>query len=337
MARKKRKEDPDDHNRWIVSYADFITLLFALFAVMYSMSSLNEEKYAAISNSMMDAFSRLPLTLQTNASKAGKISTPFKPFVNPEDLVTHNQEFEGTDDLWSAPLFPAPSFKFPTAWLGDEILQEGQKPDTLPPPPAPTTDNAPTPATDTQPPVPAAPTPELIEQLKRDLAKEEMNRVKEEIAKTARDIRAALGAMIQGGNVTVTESTRGVSIEINASILFAPGKAKLNAESIRVLSTIAGVLVDGSHKIEVAGYTDSIAVHNNLFPSNWELSAHRAATVAHLFTEKGIAGDRLTAMGRAENAPIDTNDTAAGRAHNRRVIVSILPSKELNFSEPLAP
>jgi len=328
MARKKRKEDPDDHNRWIVSYADFITLLFALFAVMYSMSSLNEEKYAAISNSMMDAFSRLPLTLETNASKAGKISSPFKPFVNPDDLVTHNQEFEGTDDLWSAPLFPTPSFKFPTAWLGDEVLQETQKPETIPPP---------APTADTPPPVPAAPTPELIEQLKRELAKEEMNRVKEEIAKTASDIRAALGAMIQDGNVTVTESTRGVSIEINASILFAPGKAKLNVESIRVLSTIAGVLVGGNHKIEVAGYTDSIAVHNNLFPSNWELSAHRAATVAHLFTEKGIAGERLTAMGRGENAPIDTNDTAAGRAHNRRVIVSILPSKELDYGEPLTP
>jgi len=57
MARKKRVEEPENHERWLVSYADFITLLFAFFVVMYSISSVNEGKYRVLSDSMVAAFS----------------------------------------------------------------------------------------------------------------------------------------------------------------------------------------------------------------------------------------------------------------------------------------
>ena len=56
MARKKRIEEPENHERWLVSYADFITLLFAFFVVMYSISSVNEGKYRVLSDSMVAAF-----------------------------------------------------------------------------------------------------------------------------------------------------------------------------------------------------------------------------------------------------------------------------------------
>ena len=60
MARKPRPEEHDNHERWLVSYADFITLLFAFFVVMYAISSVNEGKYKVLSNSMVDAFKQAP-------------------------------------------------------------------------------------------------------------------------------------------------------------------------------------------------------------------------------------------------------------------------------------
>ncbi|WP_265948129.1 flagellar motor protein MotB [Dechloromonas sp. A34] len=56
MARRRREEEHENHERWLVSYADFITLLFAFFVVMYAISSVNEGKYKVLSNSLSNAF-----------------------------------------------------------------------------------------------------------------------------------------------------------------------------------------------------------------------------------------------------------------------------------------
>ena len=64
MARKKKHEEHENHERWLVSYADFITLLFAFFVVMYSISSVNEGKYRVLSESMVAAFRSSNRSLQ---------------------------------------------------------------------------------------------------------------------------------------------------------------------------------------------------------------------------------------------------------------------------------
>ncbi|MCX7113787.1 MAG: OmpA family protein [Proteobacteria bacterium] len=312
MARKKRREEPDDHNRWIVSYADFITLLFALFAVMYAMSSLNLEKYAAMSASLTTAFSKLPQSLKTASSAIKANPSDFKAFPNPDELALENWEpFDSTELWWATPLSSHAPIKPKMEMIGDPARKVGSSE-----------------------PAEAIPSPEAIELLKesakKEMADQEIKRVTEEMTRIANDIKAVLGPVIQLGNVTVTQSEQSVSIVINASILFDPGKAKLNADSTRTLSAIARVLATGTNRVRVEGYTDNLLINNSLFPSNWELSAHRAATVAHLFTKNGIADDRLTAVGRSQNDPTESNDTPEGRAHNRRVIVSILPSKDGN-------
>ena len=63
MARKRKQAEPENHERWLVSYADFITLLFAFFVVMYSMSSVNEGKYRVLSDSMTAAFTQTTRSL----------------------------------------------------------------------------------------------------------------------------------------------------------------------------------------------------------------------------------------------------------------------------------
>ncbi len=314
MARKKRKEEPDDYNRWIVSYADFITLLFALFAVMYAMSSLNLEKYSAMSTSMVTAFSKLPRSMQTASPVIKTNPNDLRAFPNPDVALGGWEPFDPVELWWASALSSHSPFK-PSIDINVDPAQKAGKSE---------------PAT-------AVPSPETIELVKESAKKEmenqEIQRVAEELTKIANDIKDVLGTMIQLGDVSVTQSEQSVSIVINASILFDPGKAKLNANSIRTLSAIARVLAAGGNRIRVEGYTDDMSVNNGLFPSNWELSAHRAATVAHLFNENGIGDGRLTAVGHGQNDPAESNETPEGRAHNRRVIVSILPSKDSHTAE----
>ncbi|VEB42125.1 Chemotaxis protein MotB [Chromobacterium violaceum] len=69
--RRKQEEEHENHERWLVSYADFITLLFAFFVVMYAISSLNEGKYRVMSSAIMDAFrSGTTITVQTTPPPA---------------------------------------------------------------------------------------------------------------------------------------------------------------------------------------------------------------------------------------------------------------------------
>ncbi len=92
MARKKKPEEHANHERWLVSYADFITLLFAFFVVMYSISSVNEGKYRVLSDSISSAF---------NPSQAGlpiKLNNPLKPpIVSPAAMSS--ADFSTTQNL----------------------------------------------------------------------------------------------------------------------------------------------------------------------------------------------------------------------------------------------
>lgn len=89
MARKRREEEPENHERWLVSYADFITLLFAFFVVMYAISSVNEGKYKVLSNSLTNAFKNV--TGQPGGQPIAVIQgaplMPVKPIAKPDRLA----------------------------------------------------------------------------------------------------------------------------------------------------------------------------------------------------------------------------------------------------------
>jgi chemotaxis protein MotB len=81
------------------------------------------------------------------------------------------------------------------------------------------------------------------------------------------------------------------------------------------------------NSIDVEGHTDNIPIKNELFPSNWELSASRAASVVHLFTRYGVNPKRLSSIGYAEFRPVASNATSEGRLRNRRVKIVVLADK----------
>ncbi|HXA79830.1 MAG TPA: OmpA family protein, partial [Opitutaceae bacterium] len=90
------------------------------------------------------------------------------------------------------------------------------------------------------------------------------------------------------------------------------------------------------YDIRIEGHTDNVPIHNAEFDSNWELSSARATRIAHIFIDfKTIPPDRLSAAGYAEFHPITSNDTAEGRAENRRVDLVVMPRSRFNFATPV--
>lgn len=241
MARRKAEEPHDNHERWLVSYADFITLLFAFFVVMYALSTVNEGKYRVLSESLVSAFRNV----QTNsASPVVQVVTPPMAVVSKATQVSRAQD--------------------------------------------------------------------AAKQKQRDKMKN-----------VAKDIKEVMAPLIEQGKVRVIENSRGVTIEINDSVLFAPGQALLQAPLARAMRAIADVLVATDFPITIEGHTDNIPIRNTQFPSNWELSAVRATTVLRVFADAGVFPERLTAIGYADTRPVESNAIAEGRARNRRVTIRI--------------
>jgi len=248
--RKKQPEEHENHERWLISYADFITLLFAFFVVMYSISSINEGKYRVLSDSLENAFRN-------------------RPSDNPLQLQPQPK-----------PIKPAPS-----------------KP--------------------TQPTI----DPKLKERT------ENMRQMAQELVKV-------LAPLIDANQVKLTQSVRGITVELNAAVLFAPGQATLQPESIKALTEVAKILAEAPNQIQIEGHTDDIPISTPLYPSNWELSSARASSVVRLFSSNNVAAERMVAIGYADNRPVVPNTDNESRARNRRVTMLIIsetpnPTKEI--------
>lgn len=241
MTRRKRHEEHDNHERWLVSYADFMTLLFAFFVVMYALSTINEGKYRILSNAMVSAFNNAPVNVAPSPSA---VVMPLSAAIQKSNAAAKAQE--------------------------------------------------------------------AAKQKYRD-----------KMRNVAKDILRVMAPLIEQGKVKVLETSRGVTIEINDSILFSPGQALLQPALVKALHAIAEVLAPTDFPITIEGHTDNVPINTPQFPSNWELSAVRATTVLRLFTDSGVTGDRLTAIGYADTRPVEENLLADGRARNRRVTILI--------------
>jgi len=113
-------------------------------------------------------------------------------------------------------------------------------------------------------------------------------------------------------------------VEIRTDILFPSGSATLSQSAVPVIERLGGVLKPFENPIRVEGHTDNRPIKTAAFPTNWELSAARAASVVRLFARDGIDPTRLSVIGKGEFQPAQSNATAEGRNANRRVVIVIL-------------
>lgn len=276
--RKRRNHDEEEnHDRWLISYADFITLMFAFFVVMYSISSISEGKYRVLSDSLTQAFDN---TQGLASLEPAPIELPIpehRAYEQAEGTIQEEQ-IEG---------------------IKEEIKAEQTK--------------------DAE---------KVAEPAK------EKERVKKDLGEIADDIRYELFPFIDEQLISVTDTDKAIEIEIKSQLLFPSGNARLVTEAIPVLSNLATIFSTFNNPVQVEGFTDDQPISTTTFPSNWELSAARAASVVHLFMRRGIDPKRMSAIGYAEFRPIADNASEEGRQANRRVMIIIpAPPEEREIIE----
>jgi chemotaxis protein MotB len=127
------------------------------------------------------------------------------------------------------------------------------------------------------------------------------------------------------GTVYIEHEDRGLVVRFADQVFFDLGKADLKPEAIEILTRLGPLLKDIPNPIRIEGHTDNLPISTARFPSNWELSTHRATSVIrYLVEELGFSPDKLSAAGYGEYRPIADNETPAGRALNRRVDIVII-------------
>lgn len=245
--RRKKQEEHVNLERWLVSYADFITLLFAFFVVMYAISSVNEGKYRVLSDTLSNVFQSRPSS-----------ATPIE-----FDNTLQNQPSMADDPDFIE--IPVPE--------NDKNLTPPENPE--------------------------------LETLSKEIAK-------------------AVQPLINDDLISIKKTDFWLEIDIKSSILFGSGDARLSEDAEDVLASIALLIQDYPNDVQVEGFTDNVPIKTRFFPSNWELSSSRAASVVHLFEEEGIDPKRMMAIGYGEYRPRAENSTEEGRNANRRVNLVIL-------------
>lgn len=233
-------EPEESTDRWLVSYADFITLLFAFFVVMYSISNVNVGKYRVLSDSVSSAFSA-----QSNS-----------PFPVGSQLGISVQR---------APIA--------IGLMGQTGLVS--------------------------------------------------------MKETAAKLDDRLKQWVKKGKIAVSGNEKWLEIEIKSNLLFNSGNATLSASAADILSELTEVIKTTNNPLYVSGYTDDIPIGTNRYPTNWELSAARSASVVRLLAQNGINPARMGAIGYGEFRPIAENDTELNRQKNRRVVIRVMTGEDI--------
>lgn len=238
-SRKNKEEEHVDNHRWVISYADFITLLFAFFVVMYAISSVNVSKYKTLAKGMETAFNH---NKDMPASRA---------IANPQGGM---QMLKGTG---------------------------GQEYDF-----------------------------DAVNQALTEL---------------------------QDSDYKMSKKDGRIQFDISAGALFKTGSVEIKPLALIKLMKLANILKGRPYPLLLTGHTDNRPINTPQFPSNWELSAARAASIARVLNSYGVDARRITVTGYGDQRPIADNDSPEGRKKNRRVNLVIYRDKVINMDEqPLA-
>ncbi|HEX8591832.1 MAG TPA: flagellar motor protein MotD [Pseudomonas sp.] len=243
MARRRQPEEHENHERWLVSYADFITLLFAFFVVMYSISSLNEGKYKILSEALVGVFNESERSVK-----------------------------------------PIP--------IGD------LRPQTI---------------------TPAQPLVKDSDQTDAGIAQNSSDPLKA----IADDVRDAFGDLIKSNQMTVRGNELWIEVELNSSLLFGSGDAMPSDKAFAIIEKVAKIIKPFDNPIHVEGFTDDQPISTAQYPTNWELSSARSASIVRMLAIDGINPARMASVGYGEFQPVASNATPEGRGRNRRVVLVI--------------
>jgi chemotaxis protein MotB len=285
-GRRKKNAEHENEERWLLTYADMITLLMALFMVLFSISSVNISKFKTLQESLKAAFSGSILpggkaliqsgSQEQSQKSAQDTAIPSIVAINPQAA---NQNSAGSNSS--------------SATSSTSTAQSMSA--------ASSTEQAKT----------------LIAAAK--IEQQQLTQLKEQLDQYLK----VHGLQNQ---VQTTISRRGLVVRVlTDKVLFESGQANLKPAGLPLLGEVANLLnVATNHAIAVEGHTDSVPISSAQYPSNWELSTARATTVVRYFISAGVDASRMSAAGYADLHPIASNATARGRQLNRRVEIVLL-------------
>lgn len=272
------------------TFADLMSLLMCFFILLLSFSEMDAMKFKRLAGSMKEAFG---VQAQIQA-----VSPPKGTSVIAREFSPGRPEPTPINEIWqktNADLDPTLDFQC------SEALQEERGTDNM----------------------------EAGFQVNVDSKRQEEIRAKlEELVQQTEDdaveLSRALANQISSGEVEVETRGRKITIRIKEQGSFESASADLNPKYRDVLSNVARVLRSQQGVISIQGHTDNLPIKTSRFRSNWDLSSARAASVAmELLNSDQLPASRLAVTGLAETRPLAANDSAEGRAKNRRVEIVI--------------
>lgn len=139
----------------------------------------------------------------------------------------------------------------------------------------------------------------------------------------ASSVREVFGELIKSDQLTIRGNEMWIEIELSSSLLFPSGDAIPNNQAFDIIEKLAKILAPYQNPIKVEGFTDNVPIQTAQYPTNWELSAARAASIVRMLAMDGVDPSRLAAVGYGEFQPVADNATAEGRGRNRRVVLVI--------------
>jgi len=281
---EEEHEEHVNHEAWVIPYADMLTLLMALFLMLWATSSSDEAKFAALADSLREAFgngtgeNELVVTVGGAGFLEGQESG-----VTGGDLDVEVKK-PTNDELTTAAL-AGPQNRVTKA---DQAMKREQEKAAL-----------------------------------KKAEDEELKKAQEQIAASA----AAAGV---AGEIKFRREERGLVVTIvTDNVLFESGSSVLEPKGQSIVRLVTEVLRNVPNDVVVEGHTDNSPIKTFQYPSNWELSSLRGTAVLRFMIERvNYDANRIAASGFGETRPVDTNDTAAGRAANRRVEIVVLAEVE---------
>jgi len=289
--RRGHAAEVENEERWLLTYADMLTLLFALFMVLFSISSVNISKYQVLQQSLKAAFSGSILPGGRAILQSGSEST-----------AAHTPATAAVPSI--VPLVPTPTSRSSSSMGAANSFSSAAQAAQ---------------AAAAAKPMSTAQLQAALNSMSASIAEQD------ELVGLQRKLEAYAKSHGFANKVEAIVNRRGLVVQVlTDKLLFQSGHATLQPAGAPLLNEVAQLLnVDQTHPITVEGYTDNVPIHSVEFPSNWELSTARATTVVQYLISRGVNDNRLGAAGYADLHPIASNATAAGRALNRRVDIVI--------------
>ncbi len=296
MGKKKQEDPPAGSPAWMATFSDLMNLLLCFFVLLFSMSTVDAEKFEIVINSFQEAFSILPSGGAT-LTEGVMISSGISQLPDFADYFGDTMSQGDGDDEINAGDLDEDGSEIPG---GEEEGQGSSQKQEM-----------------SEAEIMEEAMEQVIDQIQQEkLSQSESMAEKIEALATQYGIQDLIEVDFNGQYVRIT---------MNGALLFDSGKSDLRSEAVPLVENISKVLnIYGENLIEVDGYTDNVPIHSQKYEDNDVLSMYRALSVANMIrSNTTIDPGHIISAGRGEYDPVADNSTAEGRARNRRVEIKI--------------